>query len=381
MLFSMTFDDNDELTLITPPYHHHRHHQKLIKGKSTYCQAIQEHCATLGGSRKRNVLVVNLDPAAEQIHYDCAIDVRDLISVEDVMEELGLGPNGGLLYCMEYLLQNLEWLQEQMEPRGCDGNMEDYWIIDCPGQIELYTHVPIMRTILDRMQHQWGFTPGCMVSVFCCDATFLCDAQKMISGQLLALSAMIALELPHINVLTKGDLLPERDIEAMLNLQTASQLWDMEQDRTSLFARPRAMTSSILQEDLDDGIDLYGVAEDLGEAAELYRSNRHRNNNETSREQHVQETARQRQLEARRRKRHKLTENICGLLDDYTMVSFVPLNINEEDSVDHVLSTVDHAVQYGEDLEVRGAEGDDTVEGDELNPNEGGYYDGGDGGD
>lgn len=29
-------------------------------------------------------------------------DVRELISLDDVMEELGLGPNGGLVYCMEY---------------------------------------------------------------------------------------------------------------------------------------------------------------------------------------------------------------------------------------------------------------------------------------
>jgi len=339
---------------------------------------MQEHCATLGGARRRNVLVVNLDPAAENINYDCAIDVRDLISVEDVMEELGLGPNGGLIYCMEYLLNNLSWLQEQMEPQGCDGNMEDYWIVDCPGQIELYTHVPIMRAILDRMANQWGFTPGCMVSVFCVDSTFMCDAQKLISGQLLALSAMIALELPHINVLTKGDLLPERDIEAILNLQTASQLWDMEQDRTSLFARPRNM-ASIMREDLDDGIDIYG-ANDLGFDTEntmtsyTTNSNNSSNNeevNDKNQKQLEEEMAHQRKLEARRRKRHKLTESICGLLDDYTMVGFVPLNINDEESIDHVLITVDHAVQYGEDLEVRGAEGDDI----ELNPNEGGTAD------
>ena len=30
------------------------------------------------------------------------IDIRELISLEDVMEELQLGPNGGLIYCMEY---------------------------------------------------------------------------------------------------------------------------------------------------------------------------------------------------------------------------------------------------------------------------------------
>jgi hypothetical protein len=30
------------------------------------------------------------------------VDIRELISLDDVMEELGMGPNGGLIYCMEY---------------------------------------------------------------------------------------------------------------------------------------------------------------------------------------------------------------------------------------------------------------------------------------
>ena len=36
----------------------------------------------------------NSDPAAEDFAYPVAFDVRDLITVEDAMEELGLGPNG-----------------------------------------------------------------------------------------------------------------------------------------------------------------------------------------------------------------------------------------------------------------------------------------------
>lgn len=195
-----------------------------------------------------------------------------------------------------------------------------------------------------------------MVSVFCVDSTFCCDAQKMVSGQLLALSAMIALELPHINVLTKGDLLPERDIEAILNLQSASQLWELEQDRTSLFANPRNM-ASILIEDIDEEALYAAVKEETDKK-------------EKGGEDPVKkaEEQRQRKLEIRRRQRHRLTDSICGLLDDYTMVSFVPLNINDEESVDHVLMTVDHAVQYGEDLEVRGADGDDEQF---VNPNDG----------
>ena len=34
------------------------------------------------------------DPAAESFAYPVSFDVRDLITLEDVMEELQLGPNG-----------------------------------------------------------------------------------------------------------------------------------------------------------------------------------------------------------------------------------------------------------------------------------------------
>jgi hypothetical protein len=33
------------------------------------------------------------------------------------------------------------------------------------------------------------------------------------------------------------------------------------------------------------------------------------------------------------------------------MVSFIPLNITQESSIEYLLSHVDNAVQYGEDLE------------------------------
>ena len=31
-------------------------------------------------------------------------------------QELGLGPNGGLLYCMDYLEKNMDWLQKALAP-------------------------------------------------------------------------------------------------------------------------------------------------------------------------------------------------------------------------------------------------------------------------
>jgi GTPase SAR1 family protein len=288
-------------------------------GKSTYCQAMQYHAQTLGGARKRTIHVANLDPAAEDFGYQLAFDIRDLISVEEVMEELNLGPNGGLVYCMEYLLSNLDWLQEHLDSFGDD----EYLILDCPGQLELYTHIPLMRNLIDRMR-MWGYAHT-MAAVFLLDATFVADTSKFLSGSLLSLSAMIALELPHTNVLTKCDLLTEEEVEDILSQGSATQLWEGDQDKHSL----------IIPTPYTPGSRSSG---------------------------HDEVTDEERRLERRRRHRQRLTDSIGQLLDDYSMVSFVPLNIRDEDSIDNVLAVVDSSIQYGEDLEVRDY---DAEEGDQ----------------
>lgn len=47
----------------------------------------------------KKVHCINLDPAAETIEYPVSIDIRDLITVDEVMEELNYGPNGGNVFC------------------------------------------------------------------------------------------------------------------------------------------------------------------------------------------------------------------------------------------------------------------------------------------
>lgn len=62
--------------------------------------------------------VGNLDPANDIIPYDATFDVRDLVSVEEVMEREELGPNGGVLWAMEEVEANFEWLEEQLNQCG-----------------------------------------------------------------------------------------------------------------------------------------------------------------------------------------------------------------------------------------------------------------------
>ena len=39
-----------------------------------------------------------------------------------------LGPNGGLVFCIEYLSQNMEWLEDDLFQFDEDG----YFLFDCP---------------------------------------------------------------------------------------------------------------------------------------------------------------------------------------------------------------------------------------------------------
>jgi len=66
----------------------------------------------------RKCSVVNLDPANDHTSYTSALDVRDLITLDEVMEAENLGPNGGILYALEELEHNFEWLEEGLSKLG-----------------------------------------------------------------------------------------------------------------------------------------------------------------------------------------------------------------------------------------------------------------------
>eukprot|EP00768_Dysnectes_brevis_P005795 gnl/Dysnectes_brevis/4338_a5779_844.p1 GENE.gnl/Dysnectes_brevis/4338_a5779_844~~gnl/Dysnectes_brevis/4338_a5779_844.p1 ORF type:complete len:305 (+),score=63.72 gnl/Dysnectes_brevis/4338_a5779_844:23-937(+) len=167
-------------------------------GKSTFCDAISK----LYGALSRPHSIINLDPANEQFNYKCTVDVRDLISVEDVMEELELGPNGALLYCMEFLEKNIQWLIDELSPLS-----NQFLIFDLPGQVELYTVHQSLCHILQKLQKKPLNLR--LASVHLVDATFIHDPSRFISMATLALTQTIALQLPSINVLSKLDVVSQ----------------------------------------------------------------------------------------------------------------------------------------------------------------------------
>lgn len=160
-------------------------------GKTTYCAKIHDFYKE---KLNRQVVVVNLDPANDNMLYTPAVDIVELISVEDVMSGLNLGPNGALMYCMEYLEENYDWLLTKLSMVK-----DSYLIFDLPGQIELYSHHTSIKNIFEKLQ-KVGYH---LCAVHMVDSHYCSDPTKFISTLLLSLSTMLQIGLPHINVLSK----------------------------------------------------------------------------------------------------------------------------------------------------------------------------------
>lgn len=123
------------------------------------------------------------------------------------MADTELGPNGGLVFCMETLLDNLE---EWLDLDGQHMFESDFLMVDCPGQIELFTHYTFINDIVKVFQSH-GYS---VCVLYCLESSFILDPFKFLAGTLNALSAMARIQAPHVNVLTKADLLDERQLEA-----------------------------------------------------------------------------------------------------------------------------------------------------------------------
>jgi len=186
-------------------------------GKTTYCDGMAQFLRSLG----RPVAVVNLDPANYGLPYKADIDISDLIRLEEVMEEFHLGPNGGLVYCMEFLSKNFEWLSDKIKSMLEE---DKYLLIDCPGQVELYTHNDSMKTVATRLEKELSLR---LSAVHLVDAHYCSDASKFISVCMTSLNAMLQMEMPHVNVLSKVDTL-EKYGKLNFNIDYYTEVLDLE---------------------------------------------------------------------------------------------------------------------------------------------------------
>ncbi|KAK4574898.1 hypothetical protein LTR86_001740 [Recurvomyces mirabilis] len=161
-------------------------------GKSTLTNGLQQFMTAID----RPCSVANIDPANDNIPYEPAFDVRDLVDVDEVMEREELGPNGGVLWAMEEIEANFDWLNDQIT--ACPS---DTIVLDPPGQPELMQHHETLPRILERLE-KLGYR---IVIVQLLDSVVLTRPSLYLSSLLLLVRGMLHMPYPIVNVLTKID--------------------------------------------------------------------------------------------------------------------------------------------------------------------------------
>ena len=152
-----------------------------------------------------DAVTVNLDPGADRVPYEVDIDVRDWIRLSEVMEEHGLGPNGAQVLAADLLAMKAGEVSEVMETFRTG-----YFLIDTPGQMELFTFRESSRVVIDAFGREDS------ALVYLNDPALVKTASGMISSVLLSATALFRHVLPFVNVLSKSDLLSPEELETIV---------------------------------------------------------------------------------------------------------------------------------------------------------------------
>ncbi|KAK1442216.1 p-loop containing nucleoside triphosphate hydrolase like protein [Babesia gibsoni] len=248
-------------------------------GKSTYCAAAKHLLNKLG----RPTVVVNLDPQVTpfDLPYAPDVDICQLVDAINIAESFDLGPNASLLYAMDYILANMDWLLEKVNSLG-----DVYILYDIPGQVELFTHHTALREIIEKLQckHDQRLTGVNLI-----DSTLCADPFKYVAALLTALSCQIFIQLPHINVLSKLDLL------------------------------------KMVQKELAFNLEFYTSVASLDELLTFFKtSSRYRLN----------------------KRFERFTANLCELIEDFNLVSFATLDVQNRDSLTKLIKIIDKTTGY-----------------------------------
>ncbi|CAB9505096.1 loop GTPase 2 [Seminavis robusta] len=316
-------------------------------GKTTYCNGMQHYLEILG----RNAAVINLDPANEmgqfvpssstagntateeeddedtndtgnsQLPYSAIFDVcEEVVNLSAVMEQTGLGPNGGLMFCMEYLEEHVEEIIGMLQQRIQEykSTTPTYLIIDLPGQVELYTHSTCVQHILQRLVKSLDLR---LTAVQLIDAHYCADPHKFLSAALLGTTTMIRLELPTVNVLSKVDLLSQFDQDGDLpfGLEFFTECHDLQ--RLVPFLDGMGTLDTANQYDDLDEFD-FADDPDYQKARQKTRTSKFR------------------------QKRDKLQRALADVVEDFGLLGFLPLDITHAESVGRVLAKIDKCNGY-----------------------------------
>jgi len=184
-----------------------------------------------------SAITLNLDPGVKTISYAPDIDIRDFIVLEEVMEEYGLGPNGGMILASDLMVNFLDDIKDEIDEINPD------WIfVDTAGQLELFAFRETGPLIASAL----GFGDVQRSVSFLFDSNFVLRPNGFISTLLLAASVQFRFRnIPQINVLSKVDIIDEDQIDMIINWsQDFQALEDSTNERETGLIRELSMLVS-----------------------------------------------------------------------------------------------------------------------------------------
>lgn len=155
---------------------------------------------------KQNAALVNLDPGPLHLPYTPDLDVRDFISIENIMDEYELGPNGALIMAADLIADMSEKLGEEIDLLN-----PDIVLVDTPGQMELFA----FRASGPYIARELTQEPKAIVYLF--DSVFSANPMNYVSNMFLSAAIHTRFFLPQIHVLSKCDLLPEKEVDNIID--------------------------------------------------------------------------------------------------------------------------------------------------------------------
>lgn len=176
-------------------------------GKTTMTYAFRTWMSTQGFDS----VTVNLDPGVEDLQYEPEVDVRDWITLEAVMQEYQLGPNGAQIACADLIALRVREIVRTLE--GFD---TDYVFIDTPGQMELFAFRESSREIIDV------FGTENTGIIFLLDPQLSKTPSGLVSLLMLSVTTGFRFSVPLINVLSKSDFLSEEELAKILGWASSS---------------------------------------------------------------------------------------------------------------------------------------------------------------
>jgi hypothetical protein len=222
---------------------------------------------------------------------------------------------------MEYLEAHVDDVVELIRQRVAS-HPDAYLLLDLPGQVELYTHGSSVPKILQQLVKVLDLR---LVAIQLVDSHYCTEPANFLSAALLSTTTMLRLELPTVSILSKVDLLVNYGPLAF-SLDFYTECQDL--NRLLPYLQGNADQNK-QEEDYDDYTttatqDVFDYADDPD----------------------YQTARRMTRASPFFRNHAKLHQVLAEVVDDFGLLSFMPLDISSAESVGRVLARIDKSNGY-----------------------------------